>query len=77
MTDNTTEELTRDDRTELFLAQVRGTIASAFNHSGVSPLPEEWAAIRGEIDLTMRQIGEIGHRTGFNMHINLIDRVKP
>ena len=72
-----TDALTRDDRTELFTVQVRGAIATAFAHSGVAPEIEDWAVIRGDTDPTMRQIGDIGYRTGFNMYVQLIDRDKP
>ena len=78
MTDEIKEDaLSSDDRTELFLVQVRGTIATAFLYSSVAPDEKDWAVIRGNTDPTMRQLGEIGHRTGFNMHVQLHDRNVP
>jgi hypothetical protein len=72
--ETTTEGLTRDELTELFLVQVRGTIATAFAHSGEIPDQNDWDAIRGLKEPTMRQIGEIGYRTGFNMYVQFRDR---
>lgn len=65
--------LTREERTELFLIQTRGTIATAFQHSSTVPTAEEWSVIRGEADPTMRQMGEIAWRTGFNLTLQLHD----
>lgn len=69
--------LTKDERTELFLLQVRGNMATAFQHSGVTPTNDDWCILRGVDEPTMRQIGEIGYRTGFNMHLQLVDIPKP
>ena len=63
--------LTKEEFSELFEVQVRGTIASAFVHGGVSPSDEHWKMMRGEIEPTMRAIGEIGHLTGYNMYVQL------
>lgn len=65
--------LTKDEFTELFEAQVRGTIATAFAYGQVSP-GEYWPMVRGEEEITMRAIGEIGHKTGFNMNMQLSAR---
>lgn len=65
--------LTKDEFTELFEMQVRGTIATAFVYGQVPPM-EYWSMLRGEEELTLRAIGEIGHLTGFNMNMQLSER---
>ena len=64
-------DLTKDDRTELFLLEVRGTVATAFQYSGEVPTVDDWCILRGVDDPTMRQIGEIAGRTGFNISLAL------
>ncbi len=66
--------LSRDERAELFEVQVRGTVATAFNESGVVPTQQEWDIIRGLAEPTMRDVGEIAGRTGFNVYLQLHDR---
>lgn len=60
--------LTKDERTKLFEIQARGTFAAAFLIRGLSP-GEYWPVIRGEEEITMRAMGEIGHVTGFTMSL--------
>lgn len=61
-----------DEKTELFLMQTRGNVAAAFIYSGVSPTPEQWRYLRGEIEGTLRMIGEIGYATKMNMHLDVV-----
>jgi len=70
-------ELTRDQRADLFLLQVRGQMAMAFNHSGVIPSQAEWDILNGLTEPTSREIGEIAGRTGFNLYLQLHDTRKP
>lgn len=65
--------LTKEEFTELFEIQVRGTVATAFVYGQIQP-GEYWPMVRGEEELTMRAIGEIGHLTGYNMYLQLSQR---
>lgn len=62
--------LTKDEYCDLFEIQTRGVMAAAFVYSGKSP-DEYWACLRGDEELTMRKIAQIGHITGYNMIMQL------
>lgn len=70
------DELTRQDRTELFLMQVRGSLATAFIYANIKPTVDEMCLLYDTGDMTMRQMGEIAARTGFNLNLQLHD-IKP
>lgn len=63
--------LSRAEFVALFEIQTRGTIATAFAYSGVKPNDEHWKLMRGKKQTTMRDLAEIGHLTGHNMHLQL------
>ena len=63
--------MTQSEFTELWMLSLRGTVATAFSHSQAQISDEHWAMLRGEVEFTMRDIGEIGHITGFNMNLQL------
>ena len=63
--------MTKDEFTELFAMQVRGSVATAFVHSRAEICDEHWQMLRGEKEFTMRDLGEIGHLTGVNPHLVL------
>jgi hypothetical protein len=65
--------LTREDRTRLFLLQVRGTMATAFVYSDTEPTTDEWMILDGMKEPTLRQMGEIAYRTGYNVNLQLHD----
>jgi hypothetical protein len=62
--------LTKDAFSELFEIQVRGAVAAAFVYSQTDP-GKYWPLIRGDQPLTMRDIGDIGHLTGYNPYLVL------
>lgn len=64
--------LDRETYTELFIMQTIGAMATAFVYGRVEP-GEFWPMLRGEKELTLRAIAEIGHATGYNMHMQLSD----
>jgi hypothetical protein len=67
------DELTRQDRTELFLMQVRGSMATAFLYANIKPTNDEMCLLYDMGDMTMKQMGEIAGRTGFNLNLQLHD----
>ena len=68
-----TEQLTREDYTELFLMQVRGSMATAFIYANIKPTGEEMGLLCDMGDMTMRQMGEIATRTGYNLNLQLLE----
>ena len=48
--------LRRDDFTELFETALRGRIAAAFAHADLTPGEAHWKMIRGEAEITLRDI---------------------
>lgn len=68
--------MTRDEFSDLFELRVRGAIAAAFAHARLSP-GDYWPMLRGEEEVTMRAIGEIGHVTGCVMELQLTAAPQP
>jgi hypothetical protein len=68
-----TSELTREHRVELFLMQVRGSLATAFLFANIRPTTDEMCALYDVGELNMRMMGEIAWRTGFNLNLQLHD----
>jgi hypothetical protein len=66
-----TEELTTQDRVELFLMQVRGSMATAFIYANIRPTNDEMCLLYDMGDMTIRQMGEIAGRTGWNISLQL------
>ena len=66
--------MTRHDFTELFEMRIRGVLAAAFSHSNVEPTERQWAMLRGDVAISMRDIGEIGYLTGHDLQVALFDR---
>ncbi len=67
----TDQKHTKEQFTELFALQLRGAVATAFAYSNAPISETHWKMLRGETEFTMRDIGEIGHITGFDMHLQL------
>jgi hypothetical protein len=55
--------LNAEQASELFEIRCRGAMAEAFHSSGVEPTSEQWKILRGERELTLRDIAEIGFAT--------------
>ncbi len=66
--------MTRDDHIDLFILSIRGELARAFLHSGVTPNPEEWHMLSGVREITMRDIGAIAFKCGFTASITFTER---
>ena len=66
-------KITSEENSELFELQVRGGLADAFAYSGMSP-DAYWPLLRGEREITLRDIGEVSAVTGFNMTLQLSRR---
>jgi hypothetical protein len=61
--------ITAEEYVEMFVIRIRGALADAFAHAGESP-GEYWPMIRGDAEITMRDIAAIGHLTGCTMHLS-------
>lgn len=59
----------KDISVELFQIRVQGALARMFSERQITPTEREWKFIRGEIDLTIRDFGEMAYRTGFDVAI--------
>lgn len=62
---------------ELLVIRVRGMFAKMFDVRMVEPSPEAWQFLRGERDITMREMGELAHELGFHIELNFVDRDPP
>ena len=62
--------MTKEEQLELFEVGLRGDIAKCFMMARVSP-KEHWAIIRGDREITVRDIAEIGYLTGFDINIKI------
>ncbi len=58
---------------ELFEIRVRGVLAAAFAMSGKTPSATDWDLLNGISEISLRDIGEISHRTGFKIELALTE----
>lgn len=65
--------ISRETMADLFEIQVRGKAAESFLRSGVEPTDEHWKILNGDREITLRDIGEIGYLTGYEMEFRLED----
>ena len=56
---------------ELFEITVRGALAGAFAQTGVEPDEDQWEMLRGEREITMRDLGNIAHDLDLDLHLDL------
>ena len=54
--------MTKDEFCDLFALSLRGALAQAFLHRGISPTADEWAMLSGNRDMTERDIGAMVFR---------------
>ena len=66
--------MTKNEYLELFDYVVAGVVASAYMKSGAEISDSMWAKIRGEDHFTMRDLGEVGHYTGYTISLHLVDK---
>ena len=59
---------------ELLQIRMRGMFARMFDIRMAEPSPEVWQFLRGERDMTMRDMGELAHELRFHIDIGFIDR---
>ena len=66
--------LDRQSFAELFEIACRGTLASAFYHTQTEPDEIQWEMLKGDREITMRDMGEISFATcvEFNMNLSAI-----
>lgn len=67
--------LTKDEAVVLFEVRTRGVLAAAFSCANISP-GDYWQCINGKREITMRDIGEISHLTGCEIHMQLSPRME-
>ena len=66
-----THMISKDAFTDLIEAQFRGQMARAFLRTGIEPEEQYLRMIRGEAEVTMRALGEVGHITGLELDIDI------
>lgn len=74
--DMTQGQMTTDVAADLFTMSVRGGMAAAYLHANMTPLPHHAEMIRGEREITMRDIAEVAFHTNTEAAINLRDRTQ-
>lgn len=60
--------------TELFALKLRGNLARMFDHRGVEPTEAQWKMLRGEQEISLRDISDIAHDLGFEVSTHIGDR---
>lgn len=70
----TERNLSMEQLAELFEIQTLGTVAAAFVFGDVPPTKSHWEMLRGQREITLRDLGEIEGLTGYNMQLTLTDR---
>ena len=69
--------MNKDTLAELFEIHCQGALAAAFQHAGITPIKKQWDMLRGEREITVRDIGEISFATGLNFSMTLIEKRQP
>ena len=64
-------KLSREDFVQLFEISCLGSLASAFYHTQTEPTTEQWQMIRGEREITMRDMGGISFSTCLEFNVNM------
>lgn len=54
--------MTQEEFTALFSLHLRGELARAFMHRGMTPTNDEWLMLHGQKEITSRDIGEMAFR---------------
>ena len=67
-------QMTKDDAVELFEIRMRGALAAAFSHAGLAPTDAQWKMLRGQVEITMRDTGEIAFSTVTDFSLSFYDR---
>lgn len=67
----------RDTAAELFEIRCRGILAAAFQYADKSPDDRQWEMLRGEREITMRDMGEISFKTCMFFDLSMIERRRP
>jgi hypothetical protein len=66
--------LVLDEVVELLEIQCRGSVATAFARADLMPTSSEWQMMRGDREITMRDLGEIGFKTDVKFTMSLLSR---
>lgn len=67
--------LTKDEAVELFMIKTRGAVAAAFDYASLPPDKKQWEMLRGEAEITMRDMGEIGFHTITQFNLSFQERL--
>lgn len=67
----------KDTAVELFEIRCLGALATAFQHAEKTPDANQWAMLRGEKEVTMRDMGEISFSTCMNFSLSMIEKRQP
>jgi hypothetical protein len=68
--------MSKDDAVELFELRCRGALAAAFSHANIQPTEEQWQMLRGDKEITMRDMGEISFMTCLNFQLSFVERAR-
>ena len=61
----------QDMAVELFEIRIRGMLARMFSARQTDPSPEQWEMLRGNREITLRDIGEIAFHLDFSVDLSL------
>lgn len=64
----------KDTAVELFEIRCLGALAAAFQHAEKTPDENQWAMLRGEREVTMRDMGEISFATCMNFALSVVEK---
>lgn len=68
--------MSRLESSELFDLRARGALAGMFLARGIAPSPDQWEALRGERDISLREVAEIALTLDCNVEIGMPPRKK-
>jgi hypothetical protein len=69
-------DATRDEYAEMYEIRMRGAAAAMFMARRMSP-GKYWPVVKGISELTLRDIGEIGFISGYEVRIEMAPQVVP
>jgi hypothetical protein len=65
--------MTKDEAAELLQLRLRGMFARMYSRRQLRPGHDMWQFMRGERDMTIREMGEVAFALGFDVAIEMID----
>ena len=71
-----TESLSMSDTADLFEIRVRGMLAKMFQIRDVTPTSPQWRMLRGEGEIGIRDLAEMGHELGFDLEVTAFPQIE-